>query len=128
MFKEANDLIEARLFDNWVTTPIDYDNVEYNPVRGTAFVRLQIEWTSTDVISIGGLARGVGYIDLSIFVPNNTGTSMVNGLADNLASLFNKWKSGGLKCLAARTLRVGKQEEWYQLKVTIPFTYDECYN
>lgn len=126
MFKEANDAIEAHLSNNWGDTPIDFDNVNYRPVRGTAFVRLQIEWANSVAISIGGLSRGSGYIDLSIFVPVNTGVAIVNGLADDLAALYNKWQTGGLRFLVGRTQRVGQQEEWYQLKVLVPFTYDEC--
>lgn len=128
MFEQATQIIEERLRDNWVETPIDYDNVEYNPIRGTAFVRLQIEWTSTNLTSITGRAKGEGYIDLSIFVETNTGSIAVNAFADSLSLLYNRFMSGRLICGAARTVRVGEQDNWYQLKVQIPFTYDECYN
>jgi len=126
MFKEAIDLIEARLFDNWVTTPIDWDNVEYTPIIGTSFIRLQVEWTDSNAVSIGGRARGDGYIDISIFVPANTGSSQIADLADSLSTLYNRWDTGQLRFKIARTIRVGMQHNWYQLKVIIPFTYEEC--
>lgn len=126
MFSEVNSLIENRLFYNWVTTPIDYDNVEYKPVRGNSFVRLAIEWVDSQAVSIGGLSRGAGYVDVSIFAPSNTGVQLINALADEIASLYNKWAYEGLRFRVARTVRVGQQEEWYQLKVLIPFTFDEC--
>lgn len=127
MFKEATDLIEGMLYNGWGQTPITFDNVEYNPQRNSAFLRVQIEWVNTAPIAIGGRARGTGYIDLSLFVPQNTGTSQVNGLADDLSVIFNLIQNGALKFGAASTQRVGIQDEWYQLKVLIPFTYDECY-
>ncbi len=126
MFKEATDLIEDRLTTLWSTTPIDGDNVEYNPIRGTAFVRLQIEWTDTTNVSVGGRVVGEGYVDLSLFIPTNTGTSTLNGLADDLAAIYNKWDTGALRFLSATTQRIGEQDQWYQLKVIIPFSYQEC--
>jgi len=127
MFEQANLIIEQRLADTWAATPIDYDNVEFNPVVGQAFVRLQVEWVESAITSIGGRVKGEGYIDLSIFVPSNTGTQLVSSYADILAGIFNKYREGALECRAARTQRVGKQEEWYQMKVIIPFKYDQCY-
>lgn len=126
MFEEATTLIEDQLKNNWSETLIDYDNVDFDPVIGTPFVRLQIEWTNTDVAGIGGRNRGEGYINVSIFYPANKGTIVVNEMADSLSAIFNKWDTGKLKFKVARTRRVGKQESWYRLDVIVPFTYDEC--
>lgn len=126
MFEVANTLIEDRLRDSWSDTDIDWDNVEFTPVRGTAFVRLQTEWVDANVISIGGRNRGTGYINLSVFVPSNTGTVTVSNMADSLSAIFNKWESGNLKFLVARTVRIGEQNQWYRLDVLVPFLYDEC--
>ena len=126
MFESAAILINDRLVSNWTETPIDFDNVDYNPSSGVPFVRLQIEWTSNDVISIGGRERGEGYIDLSLFIPANTGTQHVAGMADRLKLIFDKWDTGALKFKVGRKIRVGQKEEWYQEKVLVPFTFDEC--
>lgn len=126
MFENANLKIEQMLQAGWTTTPIDFDNVTYSPKRGVPWVRLQVEWTSTNSVSIGGLDRGEGYVDLSIFVPTNTGTITANRMADSIAEIYEKVQDGGLKFKVGRTQRIGQQEEWYQLKVLIPFTYDEC--
>jgi len=126
MFEAANTLIEDRLRANWVATPIDWDNVEFNPVRGASFVRLQTEWTDTNSVSVSGRDRGEGYITLSVFVPANTGTEAVSKMADDLAAIYNKWTTGALKFLVGRTVRIGQQEQWYRLDVIVPFTYDEC--
>ena len=126
MFEVANTLIEERLRANWSETGIDWDNVEFTPSRGTPFVRLDIQWTGNNTISIGGRNRGEGYIDISVFVPSNTGTTAVSGIADRLAAIFNKWDTGQLKFRVARTQRVGEQEQWYQVKVLVPFQFDEC--
>lgn len=126
MFEAANTLIEDRLRTLWTDTLIDWDNVEFTPVRGTPFVRLQIEWTDAIVTSIGGRNRGEGYINLSAFIPSNTGTESISTTCDDLATIFNKWDTGNLRFKIARTVRIGEQQQWYRRDVIVPFTYDEC--
>ncbi len=127
MFNEADVLIEERLRAQWLQTLIDWDNVEFTPVRGTPFVRLQIEWNTSDVVAVGGVrVRGEGYINLSAFVPSGTGTQDVSKMADDLAGIFDKWDTGKLKFKVAFTQRVGQQEQWFQVDVITPFTYDTC--
>jgi hypothetical protein len=126
MFEAANTLIETRLKTRWTTTKIDWDNVEFNPVRGTSFVRLDIEWIANSSISIGGLDRGEGYINLSIFVPSNTGTKVITSMADSLSAIFRKWTSGNLQFGVPRIIGKGEQEEWFRNDLIIPFKYDEC--
>ena len=126
MFEAANTLIEDRLRALWSGTLIDWDNVEFAPVRGIPWVRLQIEWVDANQISAGGLDRGDGYINLSSFVASNTGTLNVSIMCDQLAAIFNKWNTGALRFKVARTVRVGEQEQWYRRDVLVPFTYDEC--
>jgi hypothetical protein len=127
MFSEANTLIETRLGSNWNTTPIQYDNVTYRPTIGTSFVRLQIQWVDAGAVGMGGRARGVGYIDLSIYEANNTGAYAAAVKADALAAIFNRYATAALKCKYAKIQRVGEIEAWYLVKVIIPFSYDACY-
>jgi hypothetical protein len=128
MFSDASSIIEKRLDDNWTTTPIQYDNVRYTPTVGTAFIRLQVEWATANVISIGGRIKTEGYVLLSIFTPAGIGSDTALGYADTLAALFNMYHEGALKLLAAVINRVGSQKEWYQVNVLIPFHYDSCWN
>ncbi len=126
MFNAANILIEARLRNNWTETLIDWDNVEFNPVRGTPFVRLQTEWVDTVVKGVNGRSRGEGYINLSVFVQLGTGTNRITEMASDLSDIFNRWDNGSLKFGVARIMRIGEQEQWYRLDVIVPFIYDEC--
>lgn len=127
MFEQADALIVDRLDDNWNETPIDFDNMEFVPIRGIAFIRLQIQWAVTELTSIGGRAKGEGFIDISIFVPSKTGTRRAARMADDLSYIFNRWASGTLEFKAATVQRVGEYNEWFQIKVLVPFKYDECY-
>lgn len=126
MFSEATTLIENRLEAMWTTTPIDWDNFDYDPKYGTTFVRLQIEWVDTKTASVGGRDRASGYVTLSLFVPFNSGMQSVSAICDDLAAIYNKWDTGNLKFLVGRVIRRGRQEEWFRMDVVTSFTYDEC--
>ena len=126
MYTEITSLIEDQLRDNWTDTLVDWDNVEFKPERGTAFIRLQTEITNANPISIGRRDRAAGYINVSIFVPANTGSVQVNILADKIGVIFNRWITTAIKFGIARTQRIGQQESWYRIDVIVPFTYDYC--
>jgi len=126
MFEQAAKLIEERLASNWSTTPIDYDNVAYAPIRGTSFVSLHIEWFAADQPSIGGRVKGQGYVELSIYTPAGQGSRKAAVIADSLAAIFNRYYTDTLKFKVGVMEGGTQQEEWYQLKLIIPFTYDFC--
>lgn len=126
MFEQAAKLIEERLAANWNTTPIDYDNVAYTPTPGVTFIRAQIEWFAAEQTSIGGRVKGSGYLDLSIFTPTGKGARTPAQMADSLAAIFNRYFTDTLRFGVGHTERVGQVEEWFQLKLIIPFTYDFC--
>ncbi len=127
MFEAATTLIEDKLRAEWLQTLIDWDNVEFTPARGTAFVRLQIEWLDNAIATVGGTrTKANGYTNVSVFVPTNTGTQAVSKMADDLALIFDKWDTGELKFKVATIQRVGQQEQWFRLDVITPFTYDNC--
>ncbi len=128
MFEDTYEVIEKRMQDNWVTTPVDYDNDSYQAVEDTEYVRLQIEWATSVGISIGGLDRGTGLIYLSIFVPIKGGTRAATVLADSLKTLFKRYTSTPVRCGVPYLQRVGEDGPWYQLNVLVPFASDECDN
>lgn len=126
MFERTYKAIEKRVQDNWVTTPVDYDNGKFTPTAGTPYIRLQIEFAGSDQISVGGLERGVGLIYVSIFVTKGDGSRAATTLADTIRTLFKNQYDDGVRYLASYLQRVGEQNEWYQLNVLIPFKSDEC--
>jgi len=126
MYFDAEDIVEQRLQDNWEKTCIDFDNVEFNPTVGDSFIRLQIEWGPSDFVSIGGLERSTGYIQISVFVPKNKSVSLINQYLDELKGIFNKWDNGKIKTKASKVRRVGEQKSWFRKDLIIPFQYDNC--
>ncbi len=126
MFETTYTAIETRLQSNWADTPIDFDNTPYTPVRGTPFIRLQVEWATTSNISIGGLQRGEGLVYISVFVPTDGGSRQASVLADKLFTIFSNQQDGNVKYYAPYLQRVGQVQEFYQINVLVPFASDEC--
>jgi hypothetical protein len=126
MFEEAVRYIETHLSDNWVLTPIDFDNAPFESNAGEAFLRCQVEWASTEQIGVGGRYRGEGIVLISVFSPANSGSRNANEMADDIAAMFNLYQYNGLKCRFASTMRIGQYREWYQINVIVPFQYDDC--
>lgn len=126
MFEEVTNLIEGRFLSEWDGDNVQYDNVQYRPVVGQPFVRLNIQWVDTNIVSIGGRIKAEGYVQVGVFIPSNTSTVSALKMADQVGNIFNKWQSGNLIFTVARIIRVGNFKEWYQVNVLIPFTYAKC--
>jgi hypothetical protein len=126
-FADIRTAIESRLKTNWATTAIAWDNVEYNPVASTAFIRLIVDEVDSRQISMATVPchRAIGLIHIMIMVPTNTGTATARGYADSLSDIFRNADFSSIKCMSPRIRRVGDVGEHYQYSLLIPFTYDK---
>jgi len=126
MYAKITKSIEERMKVNWSLTPVEYDNIDFLEVAGQSFIRLRIHTPNKQRIAIGGLERVTGYIDGSIFVPSNSSRENIDILVDEFSKIFELWDDGEIEFKLARINRVGQVNEWYQLQVIIPFTFDTC--
>jgi hypothetical protein len=126
MFENVQKLIEKRLRDNWTFTEIDWDNVRFNPTRGTAWIRCRVDWSASESRAAGPRVHSEGFVLISIFVPAEQSVIPGVSLAEEVHRLFSLWQVGDLTMRAAHTERVGQVKEWYQLNVVVPFYYNEC--
>lgn len=126
MFDKVYQVTEDRMTANWVASDLVKDNVEYTPTPGTDFVRIQVEWSGSNNISVGYRTRGVGLVYFHVCTTLGKGTKPATLLADAIKTLFGNQQVDGVEYLAPYIQRVGEQEEWYQINVLIPFKYDEC--
>lgn len=127
-FTAENIAIEQKFYAVWSSrTPIDWDNIDYEPVTGTAWVRFRILDGFGQQMSTGAvpLHRNSGIIDIAIFVPQGTGTDVAKGHADFAAAIFRGWSSGGVTCRSPYIMRGGDVSGWHQINVTVPFFRDE---
>lgn len=121
--------IEKRLSDNWATTPIAFDNVYYEPVKGTPWIQLSIQEGDAFRVNIGtpGVHRQTGIILIQIFTDTKSGTHIIRQYADTLSELFRDVQFNGITCREVDPVAVGFVEGWYQYNLNIPYYYDGVY-
>ena len=137
-FDDERNSLESRFNTQWATyatsanVPIAWDNVEYKPVTGTTFVRFSVFPGDSYQASLGDrpLHRAVGIIDIGIFVPQGEGTENARDLADIAAEIFRNWQdtTNKIRCRSPYLTRVGEEEGWFQMSVTIPYIRDELFD
>lgn len=133
MYETITQALEKRLQDNWALSPIAFDNVEYVPRRGEAFIRATITQTSAEATTIPannqeGNYREFGLLTIQVFTPQNEGSRPNAVLADGVAALYRGYQEGRLFCYSARVNRIGSSDEFYQTNVLVEFYYDNCLN
>jgi len=128
-FATARRDIEKRMFDNWATTRIAVDNIDFEPPNNEAWVRLQIFENESQRMTIGnpGIHRTIGLIAISIFVPEGTGTQVARTYADTIAAIFRDVQFNGITCRESTVTNAGNYESWYQVNVTTEFYWDGTY-
>jgi len=129
-YSTARRDIEKRLQNNWATTEVAYDNVDFDePKQSDSWIRLRVFEDSSNRINIGkkGVHRQAGTIALEIYIPRNTGTKLIQDHADALAGLFRDAQFNGITCREASLSINGDFNGWYQGTLTIPFHWDGIY-
>jgi len=129
-FSTARRDIEQRLTDNWATTVIAYDNVDFDPPPNQYWVRLRIFEDTANRINIGtpGVHRIAGSIIVELFGPLNQGTQTIRSYADTISEIFRDQQFNGITCREAIPTNVGETGGWYKYDVSIPFFYDGRYS
>ena len=123
----VRNVVETHLQDNWTQTPIQWENVHFEPIEGQSFIAPVIVPTSGIQISLGGVAlnRWEGFIDISVFIPMNQGSKTGNDLADALIKLFYHYTEQGVSFYTGYAKPTGSTESWWKINVTIPYYFDE---
>lgn len=130
-YELTHNAIRTRLASNWTTTPVAYMNAEFKPPVGdTAWVRLTIEDADAFQASMGATAniyRHPGLIIVSVFAPLNRGDKLALQYADSIAAIFRGWRTTGLRTYAPTLKRIGADDKWYHVNVTVPFERDSAF-
>lgn len=121
--------IEKRVVDNWATTRVAFDNVEFTPKDGEDWIRVQIFDGTANRINIGrvGVHRHPGLLTLQLFVPGKTGTKVLRGYGDTLSTLFRDVQFNGITCRTPSFSYVGESDGWAQANITVPYYWDGVY-
>ena len=123
---EINNALSTRLNDNWVTTPIAWDNVPYDPTPNQEWVRAAMIPTVTENAALADATRRQGIYAIQIFTPLNRGSGRAYELADMLSAIFSNQQFSNVVCYAAETTRIGDEGNgWYEVVLQINFWSQE---
>lgn len=129
-FATARRDLEKRMADNWATTEIAYDNVDFTTPEDQSWVAFRIFEEDTNRINVGmpGHHRVTGNIIIEINVPVNTGTHIARGYADDIAGIFREAQFNGITMREAKVTNAGIVNGWYRVDVLIPFYWTGIYS
>lgn len=126
--------LETAFINGWgTTTPISYDNVNYQEVSGESYVRISIEFVDSSNVCIGGSVDGtkrqrhIGLVKLMIYTPINEGSGSAYTLADTYKTIMdNKTINTDLYTGTTDVIRSGENVDgYYSLLCLTEFTSDE---
>ena len=123
-FADERTEIENRLQDNWIDTPVAWDNITFNQPNNSSWIRLNILNGSTEYRAINYAKRYNGIINVQIFVPIKTGSSFARDYADTIVSLFESQTFDSVVCDVSSVTIVGSDAKWYQINVDTPYWRD----
>lgn len=138
--KAARDAIEARWITSWATTThYTFENEKSVPpeaVAASAFAldvgawcRVVVRNTVSAQETLGPVGarkfERQGDIMIQVFVPVDMGTAHADTLAMAARAVFEGTKFSGVSCYAGLVREIGPDGRWFQVNVTIPFTYYE---
>ena len=122
-FDALRQTLETRMADNWASTPIAYNNVDFEPSTDQ-WVRFTVLTGSGETLGLQGstvYVRDRGLVSLQIFAKDAVGTAGSMALADTFLTIFEHARFGGILTYTGSVQVVGNNNGWHQTNVTIPF-------
>lgn len=126
--------LEDYLGLNWVTTPIQFENVEpKDPVDAskllsegtTPYIFAAIRYADSEAIEVGGsLRRTHGLLYLEVRVRDGSGTRIPQGYIATLQSLMEYTNIGDVKMRGSISRDGFSSGGWYILPISFKFRYD----
>ena len=123
--------LRTRFYEQWgVTTPIAWPNILFNPMVGTPWCRFTVQLTSTEDMEIGTepkTYRTLGILYVQIFTPKNEGDAEALDLANQVVSIFRRWRGSTVKCRPPSIDIIGhgqQGDDWFQVNVIVTFEQD----
>lgn len=122
-FDTIRQLIEGEISNSWVTTPVEYENIELDKDNLSEYISVNIVDNSAKQATLGenGSYIVVGVLIVSTFTPKGKGSSRSRVLADLLSEIFRAKKVGNITFKVPKGYRVRSDSSYYQYNVAIPF-------
>jgi hypothetical protein len=128
-FETLRKAVEDQFIANWTGTAlsnVDHgDNQDFDPPITDKWVRLITNVISNENAEVGAnFQRAIGIITVQCFAPVNNGERDLLLFVDEVSSIFQNKKFGGVSCFTTMPVRLGDTGNWYQINAKTDFQYD----
>ena len=117
-------IIENRIKNNWVLTPVDYDNLRFKPKRGQSFISVIVSENPSKPKGFKCTQRSYSLL-IEVRVPKNSSLVTIDSYTGILKDLFEGYEEGNFYCLTGYSVRVGNSGQWYQKNVVLQCKYKQ---
>lgn len=125
-FAQIRRIVETRMKEFWLLTPVAYQNVAFTAVRGISWVRIAVTTLPAQVVELGQAhVRNEGIIAVQCFVQAGQGTKPLDDLAMAACTVFENKQFGGLTVRQRDIKWVGEDAGWDQQNAEFQFHADE---
>ena len=129
-FVDAQLAIESRLYNNFSTCPVKYENVDYNPQPGVRYAEIYVVDSDNRRADIGTnnpLHRTFGFISVNIYTEKFVGSKPGRTLADEIAAVYRDTSFSGITCKSPLVRNVGEVGDWFVVNMRCEFFRDEVH-
>jgi hypothetical protein len=126
-----SQIIRTRFNTQWPieqpTVSFSFADVDFNPIKDAAWVRLNILTGDQRQVSMGirRRFRRTGLVLVQIFTPAGSGDGLAKELGDSVANIFQGRTVSGIIFRGTRVDRVGVDGAWAVWRCTTPYQADE---
>lgn len=109
------------------TVVLTYSDVNYKPVEGNAWVRVNVLPGEQTQVSMGDQRRfrRIGVVAVQIFVPAGSGDGLAREIADSVATIVQGRTLSGVILRGTGLTRVGVEGPWSIWTADTPYQADD---
>ena len=117
MFESDRQTIEDYLGDQYSSTAIEWDSVEFDQLVHSEYISCFIRHGKAGLVSVGGAQKNYkrsGQLALIIFTEWGSGQKRSNEIADILVGIFQGKQLNDVQFKSFELINVGKNQERYR--------------
>lgn len=114
--------LDTRLQDNWLLTPISFDNDSGYSKGSVPWIRSLLTPVLSENADLNGAMLHYGIYRINVFTPIDSGTNDAYSYGQQLMDLFSNTDFDGITCYASELRRNGDDGNgWYMMTVLVNF-------
>ena len=124
------DSIRAYFVSRWTAvgdgTAVIYENLDYEPATGTAYILFGIRPVESEWVAPGSV-DSIGAVSFAVFSPSNVGPEAGEATAAAISTALSRKSDSGVQFMEASIDPIGADGDgFYQVNVRSPFYVTEA--